>query len=382
MQKKANGDNRMSNNRRKKKLTKRQRRKRKLITFAVEILVILILLAALFVLIKLNKINNTGELDKDKLNINIDAKTQEMLDGYTNIAIFGLDNRNTGNYDGGNSDCIMIASINNDTKEVKLLSVYRDSYLDISEDTFKKLNSAYAKGGPDGAVGALNKNMDLNIEEYVAVDFNAVAEVIDELGGIELTFTGEEAEKTQQYVDELNQLLGTNSSYIPGEGTYLCDGVQATAYSRLRYTAGDDFKRTERQRIVVSKIVEKAKKSSLTTINSIIDKVFPDIKTSLKTTEILALASKMMDYELVDTQGWPFQLTTADLGKKGSVVVPTDLETNVILLHEYLFGEKDYEPTDVVKDLSDEIIRETGKDANDTVIDTNPLNKEEESTEE
>lgn len=372
----------MSNNRRKKKLTKRQRRKRKLITFAVEILVILILLAALFVLIKLNKINNTGELDKDKLNINIDAKTQEMLDGYTNIAIFGLDNRNTGNYDGGNSDCIMIASINNDTKEVKLLSVYRDSYLDISEDTFKKLNSAYAKGGPDGAVGALNKNMDLNIEEYVAVDFNAVAEVIDELGGIELTFTGEEAEKTQQYVDELNQLLGTNSSYIPGEGTYLCDGVQATAYSRLRYTAGDDFKRTERQRIVVSKIVEKAKKSSLTTINSIIDKVFPDIKTSLKTTEILALASKMMDYELVDTQGWPFQLTTADLGKKGSVVVPTDLETNVILLHEYLFGEKDYEPTDVVKDLSDEIIRETGKDANDTVIDTNPLNKEEESTEE
>ena len=162
-------------NRKRKKMTRRQRRKRKLILFIVEVLVILILLAALFVIIKLNKLNNTGDLDEDKLNINIDAKTQELLDGYTNIALFGIDNRSTGKYESGNSDCIMIASINNDTKEVRLISVYRDSFLAVDDDDdLRKLNAAYAKGGPTGAVAALNKNLDLDIKEYVAVDFNAV----------------------------------------------------------------------------------------------------------------------------------------------------------------------------------------------------------------
>lgn len=368
-------------NKKRKKLTKRQRRRRKIIMFSVELLVILILLAVLWVVIKFNKINHT-DLDRGKLNINLDAKTQEMLKGYTNIAIFGLDNRSNGNYESGNSDCIMIASINNDTKDVKLVSVYRDTYLDITdENNFRKLNSAYAKGGPEGAIGALNKNLDLNIEDYVAVDFNAVSEVVDELGGIELYFTAEEAQKTRVYIDEMNKVLGTDSSYISGEGTHLCDGVQATAYSRLRDTAGDDFKRTERQRTVVSKIVEKAKKASLSTINDIIDKVFPDISTNLTLTEMLGLASKTLDYELVDTQGWPFQIATANLGRKGAVVVPTDLETNVVLLHEYLFGGEDYKPTDTVQELSEYIINDTGLTERDTVIDTNPLAKDEEDTE-
>lgn len=365
-------------NKKGKKLTKRQRRKRKVIMFAVELLVILILLAVLWVVIKYNKINRT-ELNKENLNINLDVKTQKMLKGYTNIAVFGLDNRSNGNYKSGNSDCIMIASINNDTKKVKLVSVYRDSYLDVTdENNFQKINSAYAKGGPEGAVGALNKNLDLNIEDYVAVDFNAVSEVVDELGGIELYFTGEEARKTQVYIDEMNKVLGTKSKYIPGEGTYLCDGVQATAYSRLRDTAGDDFKRTERQRTVVSKIVEKAKKASLGTINDIIDTVFPDISTNLTLTEVLALASKTLDYELTDTQGWPFQLAVPTLPKKGSVVVPTDLETNVSLLHQYLFGTKEYEPTRTVRNLSDDIINNTGCTTKDTVIDTNPFTKDDE----
>lgn len=365
-------------NRKRKKMTRRQRRKRKLMLFIVEVLAILILLAALFVIIKLNKLNNTGDLDEDKLNINIDAKTQELLDGYTNIALFGIDNRSTGKYESGNSDCIMIASINNDTKEVRLVSVYRDSFLAVDDDDdLRKLNAAYAKGGPTGAVAALNKNLDLDIKEYVAVDFNAVMEVVDALGGIELDITSKEAETMKIYINEMNEVMGTNGTAVSGPGLQTVNGIQALAYCRDRYSGGDDYGRTERQRTVISKIVEKAKAASLPTLNKVIDELFPDISTSLSSSEILGLAASIKDYELADTQGWPFQLTTERMGGKlGDVVVPTDLETNVNLLHQYLFDVEDYETTQTVKNISKSVINETGKTASDTARDTNPLTAE------
>ena len=365
-------------NRKRKKMTRRQRRKRKLILFIVEVLVILILLAALFVIIKLNKLNNTGDLDEDKLNINIDAKTQELLDGYTNIALFGIDIRSTGKYESGNSDCIMIASINNDTKEVRLISVYRDSFLAVDDDdNLRKLNAAYAKGGPTGAVAALNKNLDLDIKEYVAVDFNAVMEVVDALGGIELDISSKEAETMKIYINEMNEVMGTNGTAVSGPGLQTVNGIQALAYCRDRYSGGDDYGRTERQRTVISKIVEKAKAASLPTLNKVIDKLFPDISTSLSSSEILGLAAGIKDYELADTQGWPFQLTTERMGGKlGDVVVPTDLETNVNLLHQYLFDVEDYETTQTVKNISKSVINESGKTASDTVRDTNPFTAE------
>lgn len=365
-------------NRKRKKMTRRQRRKRKLILFIVEVLVILILLAALFVIIKLNKLNNTGDLDEDKLNINIDAKTQELLDGYTNIALFGIDNRSTGKYESGNSDCIMIASINNDTKEVRLISVYRDSFLAVDDDdNLRKLNAAYAKGGPTGAVAALNKNLDLDIKEYVAVDFNAVMEVVDALGGIELDISSKEAETMKIYINEMNEVMGTNGTAVSGPGLQTVNGIQALAYCRDRYSGGDDYGRAERQRTVISKIVEKAKAASLPTLNKVIDKLFPDISTSLSSSEILGLAAGIKDYELADTQGWPFQLTTERMGGKlGDVVVPTDLETNVNLLHQYLFDVEDYETTQTVKNISKSVINESGKTASDTVRDTNPFTAE------
>lgn len=369
-------------NRKRKKMTRRQRRKRKLILFIVEVLVILILLAALFVIIKLNKLNNTGDLDEDKLNINIDAKTQELLDGYTNIALFGIDNRSTGKYESGNSDCIMIASINNDTKEVRLISVYRDSFLAVDDDdNLRKLNAAYAKGGPTGAVAALNKNLDLDIKEYVAVDFNAVMEVVDALGGIELDISSKEAETMKIYINEMNEVMGTNGTAVSGPGLQTVNGIQALAYCRDRYSGGDDYGRTERQRTVISKIVEKAKAASLPTLNKVIDKLFPDISTSLSSSEILGLAAGIKDYELADTQGWPFQLTTERMGGKlGDVVVPTDLETNVNLLHQYLFDVEDYETTQTVKNISKSVINESGKTASDTVRDTNPFTAEDTET--
>lgn len=350
----------------KKRMSKKQRRKRKRIILGVEIVVVLLLLCVLAIWLKLSKINQTGKLDEDQLSINdLDEETQELLEGYTNIALFGLDNRSNGSYGSGNSDSIMIASINNDTHEVRLVSVYRDTYLNVYDNDFKKCNSAYAKKGVDGAIAMLNQNLDLNIKDYVAVDFNAMVEVIDLLGGIDIEVTKEEAGYMQVYIDEIQKVTGVKSSYVTGGGVCTLDGVQATAYCRVRYTAGDDFKRAERQRIVLSAMAEKAKKAKLTTLNKIIDAVFEDIDTSLTSSEIVGLAAFVSQYEIADTSGFPFSQTTMQLGKKGDVVVPTTLESNVTLLHAYLFGDEEYEPSDTIVELSEQIISDTGKTEED-----------------
>lgn len=358
----------MSTKRRKKK------KKNKVVLFAVEIIILVALLVGLFIYLKLNKVeSNTGDIQKEEVNIELDSKTAEALKGYTNIALFGIDNRQTGNYDGGNSDCIMIASINNDTKEVKLVSVYRDTFLNVKDDTYNKINSAYSYGGPKGAIAALNKNLNLDIVDYVAVDFGALVEAIDLLDGIELTLTDQEVQiMNDNYIDEINDVTDHNSSKLSSGGTYTVDGVQALAYCRIRYTAGDDFKRTERQRTVLTKMIEKAKGSSIATVSSMIDSMLGDISTSYTGKELLELASGVMDYELADTHGWPFELCTGSYGSKGSLVVPTDLETNVKEIHEYLFGEKN-EISNTVTGISDYIVNYTGCTTSAASRKDNPL---------
>ena len=283
-------------------------------------------------------------------------------------------NRDTGTYNSGNSDCIMIASINNDTKEVKLVSVYRDTYLAVDEEEgaagtflYRKVNSAYGRGGAKNAVKALNRNLDLDIVQYISVDFKALTNVIDALGGIELDITsaeaanmnGQNANAFEDYIEENMKVTGKTSSHVSA-GLQTVDGVQATAYCRIRSTAGDDFKRTERQRTVISKMIEKAKKADILTLNRIVDEVFGDVATSLTSMEILELATSILDYELVGTHGFPFELATGSYGSKGDLVVAADLEYNVKQLHEYLFDTKDYEPSNTVVKISEKVRNETG----------------------
>lgn len=353
---------------------RRKKKKNKVILFAVEIIVLVALLIGLLVYSKLNKVESgTGNIDKDEVNIELDSQTAEALEGFTNIALFGLDNRQTGNYDGGNSDTIMIASIDNDTKQVKLISVYRDTFLNVKDDTYAKINFAYAYGGPKNAIAALNKNLNLDIVNYVAVDFGAVVEAIDLLDGIELTLTDQEVQiMNDNYIDEINKVTGHKSGKLSSGGTYTVDGVQALAYCRIRYTAGDDFKRTERQRTVLTKMIEKAQGSSISTVSSLIDSMLGDISTSFTGKELLALVSSVMDYKLADTHGWPFELCTGSYGSKGSLVVATDLETNVKELHEYLFGEKN-DISNTVTGISDYIINYTGCTTSATSRTDNPL---------
>ncbi len=353
---------------------KKKKRKNKIVLFAVEIIVLAALLVGLFIYSRLSRVESTGEKFEEKdVNIELDSETAEALKGYTNIALFGLDNRDTGSYNAGNSDCIMIASINNDTKKVKLISVYRDTFLNTKDDTYNKINSAYAAGGAKNAISALNKNLNLDIKNYVAVDFGAVVEAVDLLDGIELTLTDQEAQiMNDNYIDEINQVTNHSSDKLSGGGTYTVNGVQALAYCRIRYTAGDDFKRTERQRDVLTKMIDKAKSSSITTVGSMINSMIDKISTSFSSADLLKLASSVMDYELEDTHGWPFELCTGNYGSKGSLVVPTDLETNVEELHEYLFDEKN-NVSNTVSGISEYIRDYTGCSAEQATRRDNPL---------
>ena len=331
---------------------RRKRRRKRIALLTVEVIILLVLCATAYGIFKLDKLD-INILDKDKLEAYRDTGP------YTNIALFGLDSRE-GEVDGGvQSDCIMIASINNETNDVKLVSVYRDTLLQQADGTYEKANSAYNRGGPEEAISLLNRNFDLDIQNYVSVNFNALVDVIDSLGGIELDMTQEEAFYSNGYAFETAQVVGQEMKPIKEEaGTQLLDGVHAVGYARIRYTDGNDFKRTERQRVVLQKVAEKAKKANLLTLNEIVDKVFPQISTNLTLKDMMGFAANIMDYNIVQTGGFPYQVTTDESVREhdGSYVVPIGLRSNVEQLHRELFGEEAYVPSEKVQQINDEII--------------------------
>ena len=359
---------------RRNRLTAKKRRRRKLILVIIELVILAFLAVVLFVTAKLNKLDfqslNSDEVEEADL----DEETAVTLTGYTDIAVFGLDNRSVNNYDTGNSDVIMIISINNDTKEIRLISVYRDTYLDVSSSgesaDFEKVNSAYARGGAERAISVLNKSLDLDIDNYVAFDFAAVADAIDLLGGVEIDIEEEEIEYLNKNIDTTAEVVGRSAEYITTSGTHTLDGVQAVAYARIRYTSGGDYKRAERQRVVLEQLFENAKDSDLKTLNELVDTIFPEIQTDMDTSTIVTLASAVLDYDIDASYGFPFDRTTCTpSSSKGSCVIPCDLASNVTMLHEILYETEDYEPSLTVQEYSQQIIMETGLDADDAVDD-------------
>ncbi len=360
----------------KKKLSKRQQQKRKLIIIGVEVLGLLLLLVALYVWSLWDKIDIDSGFTNSEAGINedLDSDVLEKMEGYTNIALFGLDNRKAGQYERGQSDVIMIASINNKTKEVRLLSVYRDTYLSIGNGKFNKANAAYARGGAKQAVQMLNANLDLNITEYVCVDWAAVTEAIDALGGVEIEITSQEAKLINEYIWEVDAMMGTKSEKVQGKGLKTLTGAQATSYARIRKTAGNDFKRASRQRIVIEAMLNKAKSSDIGTLLNICNAVFDDISTSLTLDEIIELARHVKEYSIGTTSGFPFKMKTDQLSGSGDTVIPIGLEKNVSELHKYLFNTENYEPSKTVKAISDAIIDKTGVTENSSSINVDDFN--------
>lgn len=357
----------MSEQQTKKSSTKKNKQRNKIILIVVELIVLAVLAVALYGISKLEKIERPDDFSKEDVEVNedIQSETIEVMDNYRTLAVFGLDNRSNGKLTSGRSDVIIIVSIDNDTKEVKMCSIYRDTYLDIGGGKFRKANEGFTSGGPQAAISMLNKNLDLNITDYVTVDFNAVVECVDLLGGIEMTITDDEAHFMIGYMDEINKLTGHSSKVPESGGTYVLDGVQATAYARIRYTAGDDYKRTERQRDVIAAMAKKAQKSDLKTINAVIDAMFDDISTSFSNADLISLAAQVFEYEITGSVGFPFLKNTITLGSKGNVIAPCTLETNVIELHKFLYNNDEYVPSSTVKANSMKIESDTGYGPND-----------------
>lgn len=319
--------------------------------------VCLAITGGLILLSKLNSID-TEEIDADDIVINDSVLPTE---GYTNVALFGIDSRSGELEIGTRTDCLIIASLNNATKEVRMVSVYRDTVLDIEENRLQKCNAAYAFGGPTQAINMLNKNLDLNIQDYVTVDFAAIANTIDLLGGLDIEIKEEEVKPLNKFVKETARVAGKEANTISGSGLQHLDGVQATTYARIRSTAGGDFTRTERQRLVIEKIVEKAQHSDIGTINKIIDELFPTIKTSFSVTEILAYAKDFMKYDIAASGGFPFEKTTATISGLGSIVIPVNLTDNVSELHKFFYDVDSYMPSDTVNAISDAIVARVGQ---------------------
>ncbi len=335
---------------------RRNRKKKRIIILVLEIIILFLLLAVAYLMAKYDKFQSVQLNDKD-ISINEGAEKE----GYTTVALFGGDSRKGELEAGTRADTIIIVSIDNQTKEIRMSSVYRDTLLEQEDLSLNKANYAYYHGGPQEAINMLNKNMDLDIEDYVTVDFKAMSDVVDLLGGIELYVTEAEANMLNKYLNETAKAAGKEANMLSGEGTYNLDGPQAVTYARLRKLEGGDYKRTERQRTVIKALFAKAKKMNLSTMNEIIDTVFPQVSTSFSLTEIIELSSGIMEYKLGDSEGFPFDKTDAVRYKEASVVIALGLSENVKELHEFLYPKAEREEVSAtVQQISDNISYVTG----------------------
>lgn len=335
--------------------------RRILIRTLIVILMIFAVLAGIATCFVGDKLGKIQKENIDETAIGISNETEKALSEYRNIALLGIDSRADDYGLGNRSDCIIIASINQKTKNIKLISVYRDTYMQIEEsgsERLDKVTHAYSYGGAQNTLKALNTNLDLNISEYVTVNFDAVIAAVNAMGGVNIDIDSSELKYINDYIDATSQSSGVKSSHITKTGTQTLDGVQAVAYSRIRYTAGGDYKRTERMRTVVTAMMKKAKTLSITKLNSLADTILPKISTNISSMEIVSLIPSIASFNITESLGWPYETQGITLDRWYGV--PITLESNVLKLHQEAFGQEDYEVSDTVKTISNQIIKKTG----------------------
>lgn len=336
------------------------KKKKKAILLLLEIMLLAVAAVILVVVINFEKTNKRVNIDVDDLQINDQVANNETMKGYRNIALFGVDSTTGELKEKTRSDAIMVASINEETKEVKLVSLYRDTFLNLGNDTYTKCNAAYQKGGPEQAMQMLNTNLDLDIEDFVTIGFKGLKDVVDALGGVEIEVTKAEISHLNNYQYSMAEDMKIEYTPVKEPGLQTLDGLQAVAYCRIRYV-GNDFQRTERQRTVLTQISEKAKTMSYTQLSKIATAAFEEVYTSLELQEILDLLTEVSAYQITETTGFPEMnmLRTATVGGHGDCIIPKDLAASVSWLHEFMFDEVDYQVSKQVQDNSDEVARRT-----------------------
>lgn len=296
---------------------------------------------------------------KEMINENLDEETLLNLKDNWTIALFGIDSRDENNLDSANSDVIMIGTLDHETGGIRLVSVYRDTCLKIGNKTYRKANAAYASGGPKAAVKMLNENLDLEIDDYVAVNWKSVADAINILGGIDLEISKAEFRYINAFITETVKSTGVPSVQLKVPGMQHLDGVQAVAYARLRLM-DDDFKRTERQRKVLELVLQKARSADFAALQSLVYAVLPETASSIDKDDIGILIKNILKIHLEETSGFPFTHYEKTVGG-AAYVFPEDLAENVSMLHKFLYGTAEYVTSENVQKISDAISRKGGR---------------------
>ncbi|MDV4150380.1 LCP family protein [Clostridium sp. AL.422] len=321
---------------------KSKTRKKKSIGFKIFMGFLCILLAVAvvgggYVIGLLNKMDNV-DLNKDNLGIvEDDLKDYDNVSKIRNIALFGIDSTDGSS---GRSDAIMIATIDPVHNKLKLTSIMRDSYVYIDGYGNDKINHAYAYGGPELSIRTINENFGLNIEDFVSVNFSSLPKIIDILGGVDIEITEEELEYINSYIDNINSLEGTSSSHITYAGVQHLNGTQALAYSRIRYTSGGDYKRTERQRTVLEALFTKLTSASIGSFNSLLNEVLPYVQTNLNAGDILSLGTKVLSSGAnLEQDRFPRDGYGEGAMINGVYYLTFDIETAKQQMRDYIFND-------------------------------------------
>lgn len=330
---------------------RKKKKQKKHIRIFILILLLLIMAGVLMVLSLVNKIDEIKNHPLDNITVNEDLADGNIKD-YTNIVVFGVDSRANALHENTRSDSIILVSINNKTHDVKLTSIFRDTYTRIDGHGYTKINHAYSYGGPDLAVNTINQNFDLNVHDFVTVNFSALSNVIDALGGITLNIHKDELKWVNAYARDVAKINGMKYEKIKKPGKQTVTGVQATGYCRVRYTSGGDFTRAKRQRRVLTAIMAKAKKSSPLRLYRVLNEMLPQIYTSLATQEILHLGMYLPFYDIKNSRGFPYELDCHRASDGIYYDFPTTLSSNVTKLHKKLFGTVNYKPTKTVEEIT------------------------------
>lgn len=346
---------------------KKKKRKKKGRGLKVALIVVIALilgatavLATGFVVIR-NTLANVGHIDIDQTQIAIDPTVDEELSNYRNIALLGIDARDMDEIEGDiRSDAIIVASVNKETGEIKMFSVYRDTMLNLGDNVgLDKVTHAYYYGGAQGVLYALNKNLDLNIHEVVVVNWKAVADTVDALGGIDVEIQESEINEMNKFILNTYKHIGGSDELITEPGMQTLNGNQAVTYARIRKDAvTGDYRRNERMKIVVKATFDKAKQMDIDAIKTISNDILPQIKTNMTSEDMMFMALDLASYSMTDSEGFPYD--KRDWSGNAFYTIPVTLNSNVTKLHEQFFGQDGYQPTETVQGISNSISGQTG----------------------
>lgn len=286
----------------------------------------------------LNKLDRVNII-KDDTNLGISDDAIEHKD-VVNIALFGLDESESKNT--GRADSIMIASLDRVHKKIKITSIMRDTYVDIPGHEMDKINHSYSFGGPELAIKTINQNFDMNIREFVTVDFFGLEKIIDTLKGVQVNVKPNEVTYVNRGVRDTNRLDGTNGKQITDSGLQTLNGRQAVAYSRIRMTGDGDFERTERQRLVLEQVIHKGLNAGITKYPALLNTTLPFIKTSLSKKEILSLGTFVFTSGIGEIDKYRLPVNGYFIEKKIKGVfylVPDTLEDNAAALKSFIYDD-------------------------------------------